>query len=143
MSPMPKGSSGSGSGSTNNSVKEEDSNFGLFYMVLNLKGKSRGSLVLELNLEALSTSNSVFTDWIMDCQKAVTGSAANLCRIKVLEVKNLNVFRETIKLMFDDDIPKRLLKIGVYRSIDILEVSTVIMFTGGVLLCFRYLEVMP
>ncbi|CAL5332145.1 unnamed protein product [Camellia sinensis] len=82
-------------------------------------------------------------DLIIDCRKSVTGSAANLCRIEVPEVENLNLFRDAIKLIFDDDIPKRLLKIGVYRSIDILEVSAVIMFTRGVLLCLRYLEVMP
>ncbi|THG04856.1 hypothetical protein TEA_011955 [Camellia sinensis var. sinensis] len=121
MSPMPEGSSGSGSGSADNSVKEEDGSFGIFDVRLNLKGKSGGSLVLELNSEVLSASSSVFADLIADYRKGVTGSAANLCRIEVPEVENLNVFRETIGLMFDDDIPKRLLKIGVYRSIDILE----------------------
>ncbi|THG11385.1 hypothetical protein TEA_018494 [Camellia sinensis var. sinensis] len=121
MSPMPKGSLRSGSSSADNSVKEEDDSFGIFDVRLNLKGKSRGSLVLELNLAALSTSRSVFMNLIVDCQKSVTGSAANLCRIEVPEVENLNVFRDAIKLIFDDDIPKRLLKIGVYRSIDILE----------------------
>ncbi|KAL7230322.1 hypothetical protein ACSBR2_008757 [Camellia fascicularis] len=143
MSPMPEGSSGSGSGSADNSVKEEDGSFGIFDVRLNLKGKSGGSLVLELNSEVLSASSSVFADLIADYRKGVTGSAANLCRIEVPEVENLNVFRVTIELMFDDDIPKRLLKIGVYRSIDILEVSAVIMFTRGVLSCLRYLEAMP
>ncbi|GMP44727.1 hypothetical protein CsSME_00013529 [Camellia sinensis var. sinensis] len=116
------GSLRSSSSSADNSVKEEDDSFGIFDVRLNLKGKSRGSLVLELNLEALSTSRSVFMDLIIDCRKSVTGSAANLCRIEVPEVENLNLFRDAIKLIFDDDIPKRLLKIGVYRSIDILEI---------------------
>ncbi|KAI8016945.1 BTB/POZ domain-containing protein [Camellia lanceoleosa] len=89
-----------------------------------------------------SADNSVKDedDLIADYRKGVTGLVANLRRIEVPEVKNLNVFHETIELMFDDDIPKWLLKIGVYRSIDILEVSTVIMFTRGVLSCLRYLE---
>jgi hypothetical protein len=35
----------------------------------------------------------------------------------------LGVFRDTIELMFEEDIAKRLLKIGAYRAIGILEVS--------------------
>ena len=47
-----------------------------------------------------------------------------MCRIEVPEVDNLGVFRETIELMFEneDGVTKRLLNIGVFRSIDILEV---------------------
>ena len=64
-------------------------------------------------------------------------------KIEVPEVENLGVFRETIELMFKDDMTKRLTKIGVYRSIDILEVSAGIMFTKGVLSCLKYLEAVP
>lgn len=98
---------------------------GLFDVRLNLKGKNGGCLVLELNSEVLSANSTVFADLILDCRKGLSGSAAasKICRIEVPDVDNLGVFRETIELMFEEDITKRLLKSGVYRSIDILEVS--------------------
>ncbi|RVW33459.1 BTB/POZ domain-containing protein [Vitis vinifera] len=71
---------------------------------------------------------SVFADLISDYRKGCSGPAAKLCRIEVPEVEHLGVFRETIELMFEEDITKRLLKAGVYRSIDILEVMLLVPF---------------
>ena len=113
---------GSASSSSLNVVKESENGAGVFDVRLNLKGKNGGSLVLELNSEVLSANSSVFADLISDYRKGSSGSAAKLCRIEVPEVEHLGVFRETIELMFEEDITKRLLKAGVYRSIDILEV---------------------
>ncbi|CAK9146929.1 unnamed protein product [Ilex paraguariensis] len=138
----PKLPSSEGSENTNNGVKEEGSS-GVFDVRLNLKGKNGGSLVLELNSVVLSSNSSVFADLITDYRKGSIGSAASLCRIEVPEVENLNVFRETIELMFEEDITKQLLKKGVYRSIDILEISAGLMFTRGVLACLKYLEAVP
>lgn len=92
-------------------------------MRLNLKGKSGGTLVLELNSEVLSANSEVFEGLIANYRKSRSDlGGSSLCRIEVPEVEKLNVFRETIELMFEQDISKRLLKIGAYRSIDILEV---------------------
>ncbi|KAF3958789.1 hypothetical protein CMV_016333 [Castanea mollissima] len=115
---------------------------------LNLRGKTGGGcLVLELNSQVLSTSSEVFAGLISEFKRngssSSSSSSSKMCRIEVPEVENLGVFRETIELMFEDDIPKRLSKIGVYRSIDILEVSAGIMFTKGVLSCLKYLEAVP
>ncbi|KAA8531068.1 hypothetical protein F0562_005777 [Nyssa sinensis] len=132
--PAPKGSG--------NSVKDEVS-LGIFDVRLNLKGKLGGSLVLELNSEVLSANSSVFADLIADYRKGASGLAAKLCRIEVPEVENLNVFRQTVELMFEEDIIKRLLKIGVNMSIDILEVSACIMFSKGISSCLKYLEAVP
>lgn len=87
-------------------------------MRLNLKGKNGGSLVLELGSEVLAANSPVFADLIADYSKNLSG----LCRIEVPNVENPNVFRETLELMFEEDIEKKLLKIGVFRAIDILEV---------------------
>lgn len=121
------------------------SNVGVFDVRLNLKGKNGGGLVLELNSEVLSANSSIFADLISKCRKGTTGSAvvAKMCRIEVPDVQNLGVFRETIELMFEDDMTKQLSKIGVYRSIDILEVSAGIKFSKGVLCCLKYLEAVP
>ncbi|KAL5754080.1 hypothetical protein ACOSP7_022300 [Xanthoceras sorbifolium] len=133
-----------------------------FDVRLNLKGKNGGCLILEMNSGVLCANSGVFGGLIEEfnnknmngnnnnnnnCKTSVgfLERKRNVCRIEVPEVENLCVFRETIELMFEDDmdITKKLLKIGVYRCIDILEVSAGIMFTRGVSSCLKYLEAVP
>lgn len=109
-------------------------------MRLNLKGRNgTGSLVLELNSEVLAANSSVFADLIAEYRRSSKG----MCRIEVPEIENVNIFRETVELMFDGDITTRLLKIGVYRVIDILEVC-IIFYIKVVLLMvfFKFLSVL-
>ncbi|XP_010260492.1 PREDICTED: BTB/POZ domain-containing protein At2g13690-like [Nelumbo nucifera] len=116
----------------------------VFDVRLSLKGKNEGCLVLELDSEVLSANSSVFADLISDCRRnSGGGSAAKLCRIEVPDVENLSVYRETIELMFLEDITRRLLKMGVSRAIDVLEVSAGITFTKGILSCLKYIEAVP
>lgn len=123
----------------NSAVQEEDST-GNFDVRLNLKGRNgTGSLVLELNSEVLAANSSVFADLIAEYRRSSKG----MCRIEVPEIENVNIFRETVELMFDGDITTRLLKIGVYRVIDILEVAAGIKFRRGVSSCLNYLEAVP
>ncbi|XP_019160955.1 PREDICTED: BTB/POZ domain-containing protein At2g13690 isoform X2 [Ipomoea nil] len=120
--------------------RESDDNLGIFDVRLNLKGKNGGgSLVLELSSQVLTANALVFADLIADYRKKSKG----LCRIEVPDVDNLGIFRHTIELMFEEDIPKSLLNIGVYRTIDVLEVSASIKFTRAILSCLEYIEAMP
>lgn len=99
----------------------DEAGTGAFDVRLSLKRRNGGgSLVLELCSEVLASNSTVFADLIEDYRR----NSKDLCRIEVPEVENLNVFRETIEMMFDEDVTSRLLKIGVYRAIDILEVYT-------------------
>lgn len=126
--------------SANNVDVSEEPNTGIFDVRLSLKGKNGGgSLVLELCSEVLASNSTVFADLITDYRR----NSKDLCRIEVPEVENLNVFRETIEMMFDEDVTSRLLKIGVYRAIDILEVAAGINFSQGVFSCLKYLEAVP
>lgn len=102
--------------------KGGEGSFGVFDVRLSLKGKNGGSVVLELNSEVLSGSSYVFADLIAKYRAGCEGGGGNFCRIEVPEVENLSVFQMTIELMFEEDMIKRLMKIGVYRSVDILEV---------------------
>ncbi|KAK3411442.1 hypothetical protein EUGRSUZ_I00209 [Eucalyptus grandis] len=117
----------------------------VFDVRLTLRARNGGCLVLELNSEVLSANSEVFAGLIAEHQKSVgqNGSSVSICRIEAPEVENLGIFRETIELMFEDDITKRLLKIGVYRCIDILEVSAGIVFKRGISSCLKYLEAVP
>lgn len=74
--------------------------------------------MLELSSDVLAANSAVFADLIADHRKNLRG----LCRVEVPDVENLIVFRETVELMFEDDIQKKLIKIGVFRAIDVLEV---------------------
>ncbi|KAG8642993.1 hypothetical protein MANES_12G154700v8 [Manihot esculenta] len=123
----------------------------MFDVRLNLRGKNGGALVLETSSEVLLANSEVFAGLISEYRKGlrstgdsnVSNASSKMCRIEVPDVDNLGVFRDTIELMFEDNITKRLLKIGVYRAIDILEVSASIMFTKGVSSCLKYLEAVP
>ncbi|KAK0605370.1 hypothetical protein LWI29_025995 [Acer saccharum] len=148
---IPRSRSGSGSGCGDGGE--------VFDVRLNLKGKNGGCLVLEMNSGVLCANSGVFKGLIEEFNnKNMNGNnninncktsgaflekKRNVCRIEVPEVENLGVFRETIELMFEEDIIKRLMKIGVYRCIDILEVSAGNMFTRGVSSCLKYLEAVP
>ena len=81
-------------------------------------------MVLEVNSGVLCATSEVFAGLIEDYKKGSSSGSNKMCRIEVPEVDNLGVFRETIELMFenDDGVTKRLLNIGVFRSIDVLEV---------------------
>jgi hypothetical protein len=123
---------------------------GVFDVRLNLRGKSGGCLVLELNSQVLSASSEVFASLIIEFKtnsRSFSSSSSycgsKMCRIEVPEVENLGVFRETIELMFEDDIPKRLLKIGVYRCIDILEVCAFFSFSFFSFCVVEFLFAMP
>lgn len=93
---------------------------------LSLKGRNGGVLVLELSSEVLAANSDVFAGLIAEDKKCSSSSLGlkNTCRIEVCDVENLGVFRETVELMFEESngILKKLMKMGVYRAIDVLEV---------------------
>ncbi|CAO2836866.1 unnamed protein product [Amaranthus hypochondriacus] len=112
---------------------------GVFDVRLSLKGKNGGGLlVLELNSKVLGENSKHFSGLIKNSKRR-----GGFFRIEVLEVEDLGVFRETIELMFEEDISKKLIKYGAFRAIDILEVSASIKFDRGVSSCLKYLEAVP
>lgn len=129
-------------GGLSRSSSSRSVNVGAFDVKLKLKGKNGGCLILELNSDVLSANSTVFANLIAESRMGTSGSVVStmICRIEVPDVENLGIFRETIELMFEEEITKKLMKIGVYRSIDILEVSASIMFNRCVLSCLKYLE---
>ncbi|CAL0330034.1 unnamed protein product [Lupinus luteus] len=122
-----------------------------FDVRLNLRGKKGGIMVLELSSLVLSANSEVFAGLIGDYRKGLgledeRDETNKMCRMEVPDVENLGVFKDTIELMFEDNdhsVTKRLKNIGVFRSIDILEVSAGIKFNKGVLACLKYLEAVP
>ncbi|XP_068648767.1 BTB/POZ domain-containing protein At2g13690-like [Aristolochia californica] len=104
---------------------------------LDLKGKDGGSLVLELESKVLRRNSSYFSAKIAETRPSPS------YLIEVVDVGDLHVFRETIELMYEKDIVRKLMQLGVTRSIGILEVSSTIKFEKGVNSCLHYLEAVP
>ncbi|KAH9614527.1 hypothetical protein KSS87_004360 [Heliosperma pusillum] len=89
---------------------------------LSLKGKNGGGcLVLEVNSRVLKENSVVFDGLIKGNDSNNGGKNGGFWRIEVPDVEDLGVFRETIELMFEEDVARKLIKIGPYRAIDILE----------------------
>uniref|UniRef100_A0A1D1XXA5 BTB/POZ domain-containing protein At2g13690 n=1 Tax=Anthurium amnicola TaxID=1678845 RepID=A0A1D1XXA5_9ARAE len=110
---------------------------------LSLKGKDGKCLVLELDSEVLCHGSSFFAAMVLDARRKASDASAECRKIEVAEIEDLSVFKDTVELMYEKDTMKCLVKSGVSRSIDILEVSSTIMFSRGVISCLKYLEAVP
>ncbi|XP_068652851.1 BTB/POZ domain-containing protein At2g13690-like [Aristolochia californica] len=104
---------------------------------LDLKGKDGGRLVLELESEVLRRNSSYLAAKIAETRPSPS------YLIEVVDVGDLHVFRETIELMYEKDIVRKLMQLGVTRSIGILEVSSTMKFEKGINSCLHYLEAVP
>ncbi|KAK9096335.1 hypothetical protein Sjap_021832 [Stephania japonica] len=98
---------------------------GVYDVRLSLKGKNGECVVLEMDSEVLVENSCVFAKLVSDCRESSSGCSADLCRIEVPDVEKLSVYVETIELMFEGDPMRRLVKIGVSRAIDVLQVWNV------------------
>ncbi|KAG2266386.1 hypothetical protein Bca52824_073465 [Brassica carinata] len=92
-----------------------------------------------MSSEVLSANSDVFAGLIAQKSPGLT------CRMEVSDVENLGVFKETVELMFEESngIIKKLMKMGVYRAIDVLEVAAGIKVSRAVLSYLKYLEAVP
>ncbi|CAF2157984.1 unnamed protein product [Brassica rapa subsp. narinosa] len=66
-----------------------------------LNGRNGGVLVLELSSEVLSANSDVFAGLIAEKSPGLT------CRMEISDVENLGVFKETVELMFEEEILAR------------------------------------
>ncbi|CAA7405300.1 unnamed protein product [Spirodela intermedia] len=108
-----------------------------------LKGKDRSYLVLDLDSDVLCRSSTYFAAMVLEARRKPADDSGESPKIVVAEIEHLPVFKDTIELMYEKDAVRWLMKAGVLRSIDILEVSSSIVFPRGVDSCLRYLEAVP
>lgn len=107
---------------------------------LALKGKSGRTLVLELDVEVLCGNSKFFKDLVLDSRKKVDDSFTGCKKIEVANIADLGLFRETIELMFEKDIVKLLMKMGVSRTIDVLEVTFFAFYYSGLTCFWNYIS---
>lgn len=79
-----------------------------------LKGRDGRLLVLELDSRVLCESSLFFKGMLMGSRKKD--------EIVVEDVEDLGAFRETIEMMYENDLMRWLMEAGVSKSIDVLEV---------------------
>lgn len=63
--------------------------------------------------------------------------------IEISECDDLEVYVETVVLMYSEDLKKRLIGEGVDKVLGLLKVSSAIMFDIGISACLEYLEAVP
>ncbi|XP_038984246.1 BTB/POZ domain-containing protein At2g13690-like [Phoenix dactylifera] len=110
---------------------------------LSLKGKDGRCLVWELDSEVLCESSAFFASMVLNSGQNVSDALADCRKIEVTGVEDLGVFGETIELMYEKDATRWLMKAGISRAIDVLEVSSTIMFDRGITSCLKYIEAVP
>ncbi|XVF05612.1 hypothetical protein REPUB_Repub05bG0187800 [Reevesia pubescens] len=63
--------------------------------------------------------------------------------VEISECDDLEVYVETVVLMYYDDLKKRLIGENVTKVLALLKVSAAIMFDAGISACLEYLEAVP
>nr|AER41644.1 H-BTB6+-+Bric-a-Brac+Tramtrack+Broad+Complex [Oryza punctata] len=106
-----------------------------------LRGRDGRCVVMELDSGVLCDSSAFFA--AMAPPRGAAGDGGSGRRIEVDGVDNVEAFRAAVELMYQPDPLRWLAAAGVSRSIDVLEVSSSIMFERGVKLCLSYIEAVP
>lgn len=79
-----------------------------------LKGGDGGFLVLQMDSRVLMENSEMFRRMVMGSRKKE--------EVELEDVEDFGAFRATIEMMYEDDLMGWLLKAGVSRAIDVLEV---------------------
>ncbi|XP_006658455.2 BTB/POZ domain-containing protein At2g13690-like [Oryza brachyantha] len=112
-----------------------------------LRGRDGRCVVMELDSGVLCDSSAFFAAMAPPRGGEAAASASDGGgtgrRIEVDGVDNVEAFRAAVELMYQPDPLRWLAAAGVSRSIDVLEVSSSIMFERGVKLCLSYIEAVP
>nr|AER41562.1 H-BTB6+-+Bric-a-Brac+Tramtrack+Broad+Complex+BTB+domain+with+H+family [Oryza australiensis] len=106
-----------------------------------LRGRDGRCVMMELDSGVLCDSSAFFAAMAPPPLGGDGGGSGR--RIEVDGVDNVEAFRAAVELMYQPDPLRWLAAAGVSRSIDLLEVSSSIMFERGVKLCLSYIEAVP
>ncbi|KAJ9178201.1 hypothetical protein P3X46_010101 [Hevea brasiliensis] len=85
----------------------------------------------------LIEKSGFFREKLRDREKGVMHT------VEISECDDVEVYLETLVLMYCDDLKKRLMGEEVYKVLALLKVSAAIMFDAGIMSCLEYLEAVP
>ncbi|KAG8081040.1 hypothetical protein GUJ93_ZPchr0007g4510 [Zizania palustris] len=123
--------------------READADDEALDLRLFLRGRDGKCVVMELDSGVLCDSSAFFAAMAPGEGDAAGDGGDGGKRIEVDGVDNVDAFRAAVELMYEPDPLRWLAAAGVSHSIDVLEVSSSIMFERGVKLCLSYIEAVP
>ncbi|WOG90212.1 hypothetical protein DCAR_0209455 [Daucus carota subsp. sativus] len=109
---------------------------------LTLSSKDNLSVTMNVHRQILVAHSRFFAVKISDrWSKQVKNCSPYI--VEIADCDDIEVYIETIRLMYCKDLRKKLLKEDVPKVLGILKVSAAIGFDAGVLSCLEYLEAAP
>ncbi|KAG1362389.1 BTB/POZ domain-containing protein [Cocos nucifera] len=108
---------------------------------LTLSSKDGFSVSLNVHRHILVTHSRFFAAKLSDRWSRQQRSLPHL--VEISDCDDVEVYIETLRLMYCKDIRRRLMKEDVSKVLGILKVSAAIVFDAGVLSCLEYLEAAP
>lgn len=108
---------------------------------LTLSSEEGFSVCMSVHRQVLVSNSRFFGSKLSD--PAFRKSISGPCEIAIADCDDIEVYIETLRLMYCKDLRRRLMKDDVCKVLDILKVSSAIGFDAGVLSCLEYLEAAP
>ncbi|KAF8027649.1 hypothetical protein BT93_E0530 [Corymbia citriodora subsp. variegata] len=101
------------------------------------------SVSMDVHREILAAHSQFFAEKLSDQWMKQQQRTAAAPIVEIADCDDVEVYVETLRLMYCEDLRRRLMKEDVSRVLGILKVSAVIGFDAGVLSCLEYLEAAP
>ncbi|KAJ0811164.1 putative chromatin remodeling & transcription regulator BTB-POZ family [Helianthus annuus] len=119
---------------------------------LTLSSKDGLSVCMNVHRQILVAHSRFFADKLVDIRRKVGQQGqqlrglidnSNPYIVEIADCDDIEVYIESIRLMYCKDLRRKLMKDDVPRVLGILKVSAAIGFDAGVLSCLEYLEAAP
>lgn len=110
---------------------------------LTLSSKDGISISLSVHRQILVVHSRFFAEKLSERWVKQQRNMVGPYIVEIADCDDIEVYIETLKLMYCKDLRKKLMKEDVPRVLGILKVSAAIGFDAGVLSCLEYLEAAP
>lgn len=110
---------------------------------LTLSSKDGISVSLNVHRQILVAHSRFFAVKLSDRWTKQQQKTTHPYIVEIADCDDVEVYIETLRLMYCKDLKKKLMREDVSKVLDILKVSAAIGFDAGVLSCLEYLEAAP
>ncbi|KAJ4833986.1 hypothetical protein Tsubulata_016517 [Turnera subulata] len=111
--------------------------YGVGDVRLTVVGRDGYRVSVDVHKRILLEKSGFFRETLKGREKGVMQS------VEISECDDVEVYLETIVLMYCDNLRKRLIGEEVAKVLDLLKVSAAIMFEEGIMSCLEYLDAIP
>ncbi|KAL9274843.1 BTB/POZ domain-containing protein [Drosera capensis] len=108
-----------------------------------LRGNDGFSVGLDVHRGVLVGASRFFAGKLREKDSCGGSGGGASFAVEIIECDDVEVYAMTIRLMYCEDLRRRLMKEDVCKVLGILKVSSAIGFDAGVLSCLEYLEAAP